>query len=355
MGGETGTSSSEKLRRGDREEEDVKVIEWEEFDHELTRLWSLSSALKLATEKKLTLQPKLESLIQVSADSLRRTNELEEMRQRLEARKLLVEKTSVACKVTEQDLKVKEDSLSAEVRSLLVGGTTLSIAKSKLQESNCQLEGESGYTHLKIVTNKLRKRQQYMVTQVSSIYPLKIEAGPSQDQELESLPGGSRLVGTKPVSQGSVRILGLPFSMAPFTKMSFFTDKKEVQKSATALGYVAHAVSLLAPYLGVPIRYPLRLGGSKTYIRDYAPYMEPSPSDMSTISTLSQSSKFVEFPLFLDGQDTTRAAYAVFLLNKNIEQLLNFVGENSLGPRQVLANLKELIRIIQSPDYIIHS
>ncbi|XP_024004288.1 UV radiation resistance-associated gene protein isoform X3 [Eutrema salsugineum] len=289
---------------------------------------------------------------QVSAESLRRTNELEEMRQRLEARKLLVDKTSIACKVTEQDVKEKEENLSAEVRSLLVGGTTLSVAKSKLQESNCQLEGESGYAHLKIVTNKLRKRQQFMVSLVSFIYPLKIEAGPSQDQELESFPGGSRLVGTKPMSQGSVRILGLPFSMAPFTKMSFFTDKKEVQKSATALGYVAHAVFLLAPYLGVPIRYPLRLGGSKTYIRDYAPYIEPSSSDISPISTLSQNTKFVEFPLFLDGQDTTRAAYAVFLLNKNIEQLLNFVGENSLGPRQVLANLKELIRIIQSPNYI---
>ncbi|XP_022573992.1 UV radiation resistance-associated gene protein-like isoform X2 [Brassica napus] len=344
---ETEPSSS----RGDREE-DVKVIEWEEFDNELTRLWSLSSALKLATEKKMTLQPKLESLIQVSAESLRRTNELEEMRQRLEAKKLMVDKTSVTCKVTEQDLKKKEDDLSAEVRSLLVGGTTLSIAKSKLQESNCQLEGESGYAHLKTVTNKLRKRQQYMVSQVSFIYPLKIEAGPSQDQELESFPGGSRLVGTKPVSQGSVRILGLPFSMAPFTKMSFFTDKKEVQKSATALGYVAHAVSLLAPFFGVPIRYPLRLGGSKTYILDYAPYIEPSASDMSPVSTLSENAKFVEFPLFLDGQDTTRAAYAVFLLNKNIEQLLNFVGESSLGPRQVLANLKELIRIIQSPDFI---
>ena len=76
------------------------------------------------------------------------------------------------------------------------------------------------------------------------------------------------------------------------------------------------AVSLLAPYLGVPIRYPLRLGGSKTYIRDYAPYIEPSASDMSPVSTLSENAKFVEFPLFLDGQDTTRAAYAVFLLNK---------------------------------------
>ena len=62
---ETEPSSSTKLRRGDREEEDVKVIEWEEFDNELTRLWSLPSALKLATEKKLSLQPKLESLIQV--------------------------------------------------------------------------------------------------------------------------------------------------------------------------------------------------------------------------------------------------------------------------------------------------
>ncbi|WZZ55056.1 hypothetical protein YC2023_055163 [Brassica napus] len=321
---ETEPSSS----RGDREE-DVKVIEWEEFDNELTRLWSLSSALKLATEKKMTLQPKLESLIQVSAESLRRTNELEEMRQRLEAKKLMVDKTSVTCKVTEQDLKKKEDDLSAEVRSLLVGGTTLSIAKSKLQESNCQLEGESGYAHLKTVTNKLRKRQQYMVSQVSFIYPLKIEAGPSQDQELESFPGGSRLVGTKPVSQGSVRILGLPFSMAPFTKMSFFTDKKEVQKSATALGYVAHAVSLLAPFFGVPIRYPLRLGGSKTYILDYAPYIEPSASDMSPVSTLSENAKFVEFPLFLDGQDTTRAAYAVFLLNKDGREDVYKIGYNA--------------------------
>jgi hypothetical protein len=56
-------SLSENLRRSDRE--DGKIIEWEEFDHELTRLWSLSSAMKLATERKQILQPKLESLIQV--------------------------------------------------------------------------------------------------------------------------------------------------------------------------------------------------------------------------------------------------------------------------------------------------
>ncbi|VVB08405.1 unnamed protein product [Arabis nemorensis] len=54
---ETERSLSKNSRRIDREY--VKVIDWKEFDHELTQLWSLSSALKLATEKKLTLQPKL--------------------------------------------------------------------------------------------------------------------------------------------------------------------------------------------------------------------------------------------------------------------------------------------------------
>lgn len=140
--------------------------------------------------------------------------------------------------------------------------------------------------------------------------------------------------------------------MLPFKQMSFFTDKKEVQRSATALGYVSHAVSLIASYLKVPLRYPFRLGGSHSYIIDYSPSIEPTSSDSSSNTELSTSMKHVEFPLFLEGQDTTRAAYAVFLLNKDLEQLLNFIGVKSLGPCHVLANLKELLRNIQSADYI---
>lgn len=37
---------------------------------------------------------------------------------------------------------------------------------------------------------------------------------------------------------------------------------------------------------------------------------------------------------------------------QDLEQLLNFIGVKSLGPRHILANLKELLRIIQSADYI---
>lgn len=57
------------------------------------------------------------------------------------------------------------------------------------------------------------------------------------------------------------------------------------------------------------------MGGSHTYINDYAPSIEPT-SDLSSNIALSTNTKPAEFPLFLEGQDATRAAYAVFLLNK---------------------------------------
>lgn len=335
--------------------EDVKVIEWEDYDQELARLWSLSSALSQANDKKQTLQQKLQSLIQVKAESLKRSNELEEMRERLEARRLLMEKMSMRSKVEKEDAKNQEERLSMEVRSLLVAGTALSVARKRLQESNRLLAGEKGYGHLQKLQKMLRMRQQFMISQVSFLYPVKILVGPKQEQELESFPSGNRSgnsAASKPVNPGSLTILGLHLTILPFTKMSLFTDKKEVQRSATALGYIAHVVSHIASYLEVPLRYPLRLGGSHTYINDYAPSIEPTSSDLSSNIALSTNTKPAEFPLFLEGQDATRAAYAVFLLNKDIEQLLNYIGVKSLGPRHVLANLKELLRTIQSPEYI---
>lgn len=61
------------------------------------------------------------------------------------------------------------------------------------QELNGLLAGERGYIRLKNLQKKLRTRQQYMVSQVSLLYPVKITAGPAEDQELESFPSSSRL------------------------------------------------------------------------------------------------------------------------------------------------------------------
>ncbi|TYH82252.1 hypothetical protein ES332_D02G046500v1 [Gossypium tomentosum] len=280
----------------------------------------------------------------VKNESLNKLNELEELRERLEARKVVMANMSTRCKVAIEDAKKQEEMLSTEVRSLLVAGNSLSVARKRLQEANRLLTEERGCVKLKNVQRKLRARQQYMISQVSLLYPVKILVGPAQEQELESYSSSSRLgnpSASKPVNQGSLTILD-----------EFFTDKKEVQRSATVLGYVAHAVSLIASYLQVPLRYPLRLGGSRSYINDHASSIDPASSDLSLDTTLSANVKPAEFPLFLEGQDTTRAPYAVFLLNKDIEQLLNFIGVKSLGPRHVLANLKELLRSVQSSEYI---
>ncbi|KAK2975205.1 hypothetical protein RJ640_022097 [Escallonia rubra] len=332
-------------------QEDVKVVQWEDFEQELARLLSLSSALNEAKEKKALLQEKLHSLIQVEAESLSQSNELDEMRERLESRELVMGNLSMHSKVVEEKVKKQEEQLNTEIRSLLIAGTGLSLASKRLTEAKELLAGDSGYIRLKNLQKLLRLRQQYMVSQVSMLYPVKVVIGHSHEQELEAFTSSSRSgnsSGSKHLDQGSLSISGLQFTMLPFTKMSFFTDKKEVQRFATALGYVAHAVSLVAYYLEVPLRYSLRLGGSRSYIRDCAPSIEPTSSEL----LLSTDLKPMEFPLFLEGQDTTRAAYAVFLLNKDLEQLLNFIGVESLGPRHVLANLKELLTTILSPEYL---
>lgn len=76
------------------------------------------------------------------------------------------------------------------------------------------------------------------------------------------------------------------------------------------------AVLLIAAYLDVPLRYPLRFGGSRSYVHDHAPSVEPTSPSLGSSSTTGAAPKPMEFPLFLEGQDSTRAAYAVFLLNK---------------------------------------
>jgi hypothetical protein len=58
------------------------------------------------------------------------------------------------------------------------------------------------------------------------------------------------------------------------------------------------------------------LGASHSYIIDHAPSLELTSSEASTSAKSFTNAKHVEFPLFLEGQDTTRAAYAVFLLSK---------------------------------------
>lgn len=333
----------------------MKVIEWEDYSEELARLCSISSTLTESEHKKLLYQQKLESLIQVRSETLTRSNELDEMRQKLEERRLVMGNLLMRAKNEADEVKRRGEELNVKIKSLLVAGKDISLAHKQLQEAGRLLDGERGYVRLKTLHKMLRMRIQYMVAQVSSLYPVKASTSQKHVEKFDSssiVNRSGNSTGSKPLSSGSLAISGLQLTALPLKKMSFFSDKKEIQKSATALGYIAHAVLLIGSYLDVPLRYPLRMGGSHSYISDLAPSVESASSDSISNPILFTNSRATEFPLFLEGQDTTRAAYAIFLLNKDIEQLLNFIGIQSLGPRHLLANLKELVRTIQSQEFI---
>ena len=60
-------------------------------------------------------------------------NELEEMRERLETRRVVMGNMSTRCKVATEDARKQEEMISSELRSLLVAGTSLSVARKRLQ------------------------------------------------------------------------------------------------------------------------------------------------------------------------------------------------------------------------------
>lgn len=56
-----------ELRSSTTNDPNLKIIQWEDYEQELVRLLSLSSALQQAQEKNLALRHRLETLSQVSS------------------------------------------------------------------------------------------------------------------------------------------------------------------------------------------------------------------------------------------------------------------------------------------------
>ena len=145
-------------------------------------------------------------------------------------------------------------------------------------------------------------------------------------------------------------------------------SQSEQERRASALGYVTQAVLQLAAVLDVPLRYPVAPGASRSYICDLQQTWAsshsrgdrgggggdgrgPSSPNAGDANSSAYTERAVmwrryEFPLFADGAsstESTKFTYAVFLLNKDLEQLLNAHGLLAVGPRQTLPNLRRLL------------
>jgi hypothetical protein len=119
-------------------------------------------------------------------------------------------------------------------------------------------------------------------------------------------------------------IAGLPLPNSTFEDI----DKTSV---AAALGYTAQLVYLLSFYLSTPLPYPIKPYLSNSFIQD-------------PISISLPQRTFPLYPI----NTHYRFEYGVFLLNKNIEFLLNRVGLRLLDLRHTLPNLKYLLYVLTS-------
>ncbi|KAJ6006043.1 hypothetical protein N7451_003987 [Penicillium sp. IBT 35674x] len=123
-------------------------------------------------------------------------------------------------------------------------------------------------------------------------------------------------------------IAGLPLPNSDFEDI----DRDMV---AAALGFTAHVVYLLSFYLSVAIPYPVSPNQSISLIQDH-------------ISADLPQRIFPLYPVSVH----YRFEYGVFLLNKNIEFLLNKCGIRGLDIRHTLPNIKYLLYILTAgtPD-----
>jgi len=165
--------------------DDPKVIHWEDLQQELARLWSLSAALQSVRDRKAQLAARLESALEARRAFLQQDNELAEMRQRLQEHTHHLGGLKVRTNKSSDDVEGKRQQLCVKIRTLSVASKTLGTARNKLEEANKLLSAENGHGRLKNMEQKLRKRQQYMVTRVAQIYPVR----PLDEQSPGHKPG----------------------------------------------------------------------------------------------------------------------------------------------------------------------
>ena len=97
-------------------------------------------------------------------------------------------------------------------------------------------------------------------------------------------------------------------------------------------GWVAEMLVIFSSVLDVPLRFPIRLGGSNSGIGD--------PSAAAAVAVGGNV-----FPLYLKGADATRAEYGLFIMQKNLAQLRWACGLPSNNFKATLKNLYELIML----------
>lgn len=120
-------------------------------------------------------------------------------------------------------------------------------------------------------------------------------------------------------------------------------DASSPEVTAAALGHIAHVLQLLSFYLGNPLVYPVTPRASTSTIYDPISLLKTNARESQRYGA---DKTLRTYPLFSRGVPRFRFEYALFLLNKDIQLLLETgYGVRVLDIRHTLPNLKYLVYV----------
>ncbi|KAJ5939045.1 UV radiation resistance protein/autophagy-related protein 14 [Penicillium verhagenii] len=284
-------------RTGQRATIDGSALSTSSYDA-LMRLANLDECVQdaLATREKLEVQ--IGDILKKNDDAIATQSDAAKAQDRLASIKQAV---AAERKQLRASAKRKGDliaSIKSRKEAMEQGRTAQDKARSHLPDAQEKLVSSEQLLHQNSEDSKGQIRR--IAEDLMVIYPIE----PIPDKTL------------------AFTIAGLPLPNSDFEDIN-----RDVV--AAALGFTAHVVYLLSFYLSVVIPYPVSPNQSISLIQDH-------------ISANLPQRVFPLYPVSVH----YRFEYAVFLLNKDIEFLLNKCGIRGLDIRHTLPNLKYLLYIL---------
>lgn len=264
----------------------------------LMRLANLDECIQDALATREKLESQISSIVEKNQQALTTTSEASRAQDKLALTRNAINAERRQLRLATKRKEELIFSIKARKEAMERGRTTQEKARSHLP--NAQVKLTSSTKLLDQNTEEAKGQIRRISEDLLAIYPIE----PIPDEPL------------------AFSVAGLALPNSNFEDI----DREAV---AAALGYTAHLVYLLSFYLSVPVPYPLK------------PYLSSSLIHDPVSASLPQRT----YPLH-PANVHYRFEYGVFLLNKNIEILLNKQGLRAFDIRHTLPNLKYLLYVL---------
>jgi UV radiation resistance-associated gene protein len=317
----------------------------------LLKLKDLTECIEDAEKTRSLVTRQIESIIQESKAQTSIVHEASQKKASADAVKDALEKTRRQVQKLRDEKAMRLKNLQDRRAAMEAHMAAQKSAEQKLIEQETQLQRKSNQQSL--LKTSIIGQTRRVVQELLDIYPLE----PIDGHPLCFTIRGHFLPSAKVFEQEN-----LTGTLPPSSHES----------TAAALGYAAQIVALLEAYLMIPLPYtPVSFGSTSTIFDPLSSARElglstssgigPSfltrtqaaqrPSDDTLelrIAPAPSTHPYRLFPLYQQGTQSKRFRWAIYLLNKDIEELMQQSGCKVMDPRNTLANLKYLLTVLAS-------